>query len=43
VIDAAQVEAPMLGALLNAYDIDGGGGGAYEHRYAYGRYETSDG
>ena len=42
VIDAAQVEAPMLGALLNAYDIDGGGG-AYEHRYAYGRYETSDG
>lgn len=34
----AQVEAPMLGAVLNAFDTDKNT--SYEYRYAYGIYES---
>lgn len=37
----AQIEAPVIGAVLNSFDLDKAGSG-YEYRYAYGRYETSN-
>ena len=33
-----QVEAPVIGTVLNAYDLDSGS--VYDYRYSYGRYET---
>ena len=36
----AQIDAPMLGTVLNSYDIESGS--AYDYRYAYGRYATTD-
>ena len=36
----AQVEAPVLGAVLNAFDTDKAS--PYQYRYAYGRYESTD-
>jgi polysaccharide biosynthesis transport protein len=33
----AQIEAPVVGTVLNAYDLDSGS--VYDYRYSYGRYE----
>ena len=33
----AQMGAPLVGTVLNAYDLDSGS--AYDYRYSYGRYE----
>ena len=32
-----QIDAPLLGTVLNSYDIDSGS--SYDYRYSYGRYE----
>jgi non-specific protein-tyrosine kinase len=33
----AQIDAPVIGTVLNSYDIDSGS--SYDYRYSYGRYE----
>jgi polysaccharide biosynthesis transport protein len=33
----AQIEAPVVGTVLNAYDLDSGS--VYDYRYSYGRYD----